>query len=62
MTANPALWRASSRSHNLSSRLEVGPLRPGIAVRNSSRQESITASAEQWRSFVNAIKAGRFDR
>ncbi|MDI2029761.1 DUF397 domain-containing protein [Saccharopolyspora sp. TS4A08] len=62
MTANPARWRASSRSQNLSSRLEVGPLRPGVAVRNSSRRENLTASAEQWRSFVNAVKAGRFDR
>ncbi|MEB3371045.1 DUF397 domain-containing protein [Saccharopolyspora mangrovi] len=64
MTANPAGWRASSRSQNVSSRLEVGPLRTGVAVRDSALQEGdhITASAEQWRLFVAAVKAGRFDR
>ncbi|WP_461155814.1 DUF397 domain-containing protein [Saccharopolyspora tripterygii] len=64
MTPNPAGWRASSRSQNVSSRVEVGPLRPGVAVRNSRHQDGryLTASAEQWRSFLTAVKTGRFDR
>ncbi|TDD00904.1 DUF397 domain-containing protein [Saccharopolyspora terrae] len=64
MTANPAGWRASSRSQNVSSRVEVRTSRFGVAVRNSAHRQDghLTASAEQWRSFVTAVKAGRFDR
>ena len=39
-------------------------MRPGVAVRNSRHQDGryLTASAEQWRSFLTAVKTGRFDR
>lgn len=56
-------WRKSSRSQNVSACVEVAPATSGAAVRDSKDPAAgyFTASAEQWRLFVTAVKAGRFE-
>ncbi|MCI2418760.1 DUF397 domain-containing protein [Saccharopolyspora sp. K220] len=57
-------WRKSSYSQQETACIEVAPASYGAAVRDSKDRAAgyFTTSAHQWRLFVTAIKAGRFER
>lgn len=57
------VWRKSSQSAQQMTCVEVAPTTYGAAVRDSKDRAAgyFTASAEQWRLFVTAVKAGRFE-
>ncbi|MEU6270644.1 DUF397 domain-containing protein [Saccharopolyspora shandongensis] len=57
-------WRKSSRSVNTDNCVEVGRAAVGAAVRDSKDRDAgyFTTTGQQWRLFVTAIKAGRFQR
>ncbi|MER7077450.1 protein of unknown function [Saccharopolyspora kobensis] len=63
MTVSPTSWRKSSRSQQVSACVEVAPTAYGAAVRDSKDRAAgyFTTTADQWRSFVTAVKAGRFE-
>ncbi|GAA2776429.1 DUF397 domain-containing protein [Saccharopolyspora taberi] len=63
MTLSPTGWRKSARSARHTDCVEVGRVGEGAAVRDSKDRTAgyFDVSAEQWRSFVTALKAGRFD-
>ncbi|MER7012832.1 DUF397 domain-containing protein [Saccharopolyspora sp. NPDC000359] len=56
-------WRKSSRSTNTDNCVEIVPATCGAAVRDSKDREAgyFTTTAHQWRLFVTAVKAGRFE-
>ncbi|MGP4020782.1 DUF397 domain-containing protein [Saccharopolyspora sp. 5N708] len=60
---SPRNWRKSSRSANTDNCVEVAPASYGAAVRDTKDRGAgyFTTSAHQWRLFVTAIKAGRFE-
>ncbi|WP_010313727.1 DUF397 domain-containing protein [Saccharopolyspora spinosa] len=57
-------WRESSRSQQVSACVEVVPTTYGAAVRDTKDRAAgyFTTTADQWQSFVTAIKTGRFER
>lgn len=58
-------WRTSSRSQGAQNCVEVGRTSDaGAAVRDTKNRTAghFTTRAPQWQNFVDAIKAGRFDR
>ncbi|TDD85208.1 DUF397 domain-containing protein [Saccharopolyspora karakumensis] len=58
-------WRKSSRSQGAETCVEVGRVSDaGAAVRDTKNRAAghFTTTAPQWQNFVEAIKAGRFDR
>ncbi|MDA3627559.1 DUF397 domain-containing protein [Saccharopolyspora sp. WRP15-2] len=59
----PNSWRKSSRSTNTDNCVEVGRVESGAAVRDSKAPDAgyFTTTADQWRLFVTAVKAGRFE-
>jgi uncharacterized protein DUF397 len=61
--SNPRNWRKSSRSANTDNCVEVGRVGDGAAVRDTKDRGAgyFTATGAQWRSFLSAVKAGRFD-
>ncbi|EQD87325.1 uncharacterized protein DUF397 [Saccharopolyspora erythraea NRRL 2338] len=63
MTLRPTGWRKSSHSARHTDCVEVGRVCGGAAVRDSKDRSSryFAASDTQWRSFVVAVKSGRFD-
>ncbi|MGW1681196.1 DUF397 domain-containing protein [Saccharopolyspora sp. NPDC002376] len=56
-------WRKSSRSTQQETCVEVAPATYGAAVRDSKDRAAgyFTTTADQWRLFVTAVKAGRFE-
>ncbi|GAA4849095.1 DUF397 domain-containing protein [Saccharopolyspora rosea] len=66
MTARqaPEGWRKSTRSSTQTNCVEVGRVRGGAAVRDSKDRAAgyFTATAGQWRSFLDAVKSDRFER
>jgi predicted secreted Zn-dependent protease len=57
-----AAWRRSSRCTN-SGCVEVAVLEHLIAVRDSKQTQSpvLTFNIEEWRTFIEGVKAGEFD-
>ncbi|QUH00480.1 DUF397 domain-containing protein [Saccharopolyspora erythraea] len=65
MTAHdhPVNWRKSSRSATGNACVEVGRVGGGAAVRDTKNRAAghLTATNDQWQSFLAAIKTGRYD-
>lgn len=59
---HPTNWRKASRSQNMSTCVEVGRVTDGAAVRDTTDRDAgyFTATGEQWRAFIAAIKTDRF--
>ncbi|RKT86192.1 protein of unknown function [Saccharopolyspora antimicrobica] len=57
-------WRKSSRSQGAENCVEVGSIHDGAAVRDTKNRSAgyFTATADQWQTFMNAIKGGKFSR
>ncbi|MBB5156621.1 DUF397 domain-containing protein [Saccharopolyspora phatthalungensis] len=55
-------WPESSQSQQETGRAEVAPVTCRAAVRDSKDRAAgyFTTTAQQWRLFVTAVKAGRF--
>ncbi|MEV0700675.1 DUF397 domain-containing protein [Saccharopolyspora sp. NPDC050389] len=62
--SKPTGWRKSSRSTQQETCVEIGRVAFGAAVRDSKDRDAgyFTTNGQQWRLFVTAIKAGRFER
>ncbi|MBQ0925360.1 DUF397 domain-containing protein [Saccharopolyspora endophytica] len=60
----PTGWRKSTHSGQQVSCVEVGSVGSGAAVRDSKNLDAgyFTTTSRQWRLFVDAIKADRFER
>ncbi|NYH79051.1 hypothetical protein FHR84_002385 [Actinopolyspora biskrensis] len=60
---NPHGWRKSDRSANTSTRVEVGRICDGAAVRDTKDRAAgyLTTTERQWRTSVPALEADRFD-
>ncbi|WP_190817816.1 DUF397 domain-containing protein [Saccharopolyspora pogona] len=58
----PRNWRKSSYSNPNGNCAEVGRLAGGAAIRDTKDRDAgyITADRAQWRSFLTAVKAERF--
>ncbi|MGW0891039.1 DUF397 domain-containing protein [Saccharopolyspora sp. NPDC002578] len=56
-------WRKSSYSGGQTNCVEVGRARSGAAVRDTKDRAAgyFTATPDQWVSFLDAIKSGRYD-
>ncbi len=64
LSATAGGWRKSSRSSNGSNNcVEVGRAGGGAAVRDTKDRGAgyFTATPDQWVSFLDAIKSGRYD-
>jgi hypothetical protein len=57
-------WRKSTRSNGSGECVEVAELGHDVAVRDSRDPDGavLSFSPEAWRSFVEAVKRGEFDR
>jgi hypothetical protein len=56
-----AVWRRSARCVSDHHCVEVADFGDAIGLRNSQRPEdSLTFSAQAWRSFLDGLKAGDF--
>ena len=64
MTVQPSRWRKSSYTHQQTACVEVGRLGSGAAVRDSKNRPAgyVEVPAQAWRSFMTALKTGRYDR
>jgi hypothetical protein len=60
----PTGWRKSSWPGQESACVEVGSVGSGAAVRDSKDRDAgyFTTTSRQWRSFVGALKSGKFER
>ena len=60
-----AVWRKSTRSNNGGACVEVARNLPGIvAVRDSKYRDGpvLIFAIHEWRSFISAVTAGKFNR
>lgn len=64
MALEPTAWRKSSRSSDRTDCVEVGRVADGAAVRDTKNRKAgyFTTTVAQWQSFLDGLKAGRFDR
>ncbi|WP_433873084.1 DUF397 domain-containing protein [Saccharopolyspora sp. CA-218241] len=62
VSQTPGNWRKSSRSANTSTRVEVGSIGGGAAVRDTKDRAAgyFTTTGTQWSAFIGAVKADRF--
>lgn len=63
LQGTPDNWRKSSRSQSGNTCVEVGRVAGGAAVRDTKDRDQghFTATGRQWASFIDAVKAGRYN-